>query len=421
MFPFREFLDLIFDAIRVGLANTSLLLIVGVLGYFIYSQYRRMSQTEQRMFGVALNPPGEQFVRVIWTGLAGGIIATFLFVFVGITLPWEAILYLWVLSLLFALVQPRFLCFAYSGGVLALGAVLFGFPFHVGSLMALVGVLHLVEAVLIRLQGGKHTTPVYVRRADGRVVGGFLMQKFWPIPFVALLAALVPANELGLMVIETPDWWPLIGAIPDPVELETLDLIPVLGLQLVFATLGYGDIALTSTPQQKARRTSRHLFLYSVVLLILAFLADLHWAWALVAALFSPLAHEWVIWAGRRSEEREAPIYTGEHGATVLAVAPGSPAAAMGLQTGDVILTVNGVDVHNRFDVAQALSPWAFEVEMRVRNTFGGDERVVRYRGRVPPLGILFAPEAGDVPLVTLSRPGFLVRMWRRLQRRLSA
>src|SRR5690606_41661119 len=80
------------------------------------------------------------------------------------------------------MVHPRFICSAYAGGILSVTHLLFGWPgLSVPAIMALVAVLHLVESLLILLHGPTGATPVYVRRPDGRVVGGFTMQKFWPI------------------------------------------------------------------------------------------------------------------------------------------------------------------------------------------------------------------------------------------------
>src|SRR5690625_1099843 len=155
MFPFAELASEIVQTVLYSLSDTFFLIILGAIGFFIYRQYRRMSDAEQRMFGTVLHPPGDQLLRAIGSGLIGGLVATCFFVLLGITLPTDAILYLWVISLLLAMIQPRFLCFAYSGGLIALAALLLGVPdIQVGPLMALIGVLHLVEAVLIWLQGG---------------------------------------------------------------------------------------------------------------------------------------------------------------------------------------------------------------------------------------------------------------------------
>ncbi len=411
MFPIGELTLMVLKSAVVSMTEPSFLLIFGAVLFLVYTQYRRMAAAELQMYGTIINPPGAQLLNAIWAGLAGGAVGTVLFVFPGIALPGPGIYYIWMIALLLALIHPRFICFAYGGGLVALSSLLFGEPqINVGALMALVAVLHLVEAVLIRLQGARNVTPVYTRRSDGRVVGGFLLQKFWPLPFVALLGVIVAGELPEGAGLAMPNWWPLIGA-PDasrPGLSSFFMLLPVV------AALGYGDIALTSSPQAKARRTSQHLLIYSLCLLFLAALANTHFLWALAAALFSPLAHELVIYLGRYQEEKGEPVYTAEKGAVILAVLPDSPASAMGLRPGDIIRTVNGYPIANRHDVLQAVSPWAFELTVEVEDGTTGEKRVVRHQGRVPPIGVIFAPEGHEQPFMHLNQPGWIVRLWRR-------
>lgn len=411
MFPIAELAQLILQTAVASFTQPSFLLIFGAVLFLVYTQYRRMAAAELQMYGMVINSPRDQLLNAIWAGLAGGLVGTVLFVFPGIALPGSGIYYIWMIALLLALIHPRFICFAYGGGLVALSSLLFGEPqINVGALMALVAILHLVEAVLIRLQGARNVTPVYTRRSDGRVVGGFLLQKFWPLPFVALLGVMIAGELPEGAGLAMPAWWPLIGAP----EVDTPGISPFFMLLPVVAALDYGDIALTSSPQAKARRTSQHLLIYSLCLLVLAALANTHFLWALAAALFSPLAHELVIYLGRRKEEKGVPVYTAEKGAVILAVLPDSPASAMGLGPGDIIRTINGYSIANRHDVLQAISPWAFELLVEVEDGMTGAKRTARYQGRVPPLGIIFAPEGDEQPFMHLDQPGWVVRMWRR-------
>ena len=91
--------------------------------------------------------------------------------------------YVWPLALLLMLMHPRYLCFSYAGGIMALSSLLFGWPeLNVPAVISLVAVLHMVEAVLIRWHGHLNPSPVYLRTGEGEVVGGLNLQKFWPCP-----------------------------------------------------------------------------------------------------------------------------------------------------------------------------------------------------------------------------------------------
>ena len=143
-------------------------------------------------------------------GLLGGIVASIIFVSLGISLSTTGIAFVWLTALALMIFNPRFLCFAYAGGLVSLFYLIFGFPkVSVTSIMGLVAVLHLVEALLIFLNGPRNPMPLYVQNSEGKVVGGFSLQRFWPLPFITVLAAveLSSALETGIMM---PDWWPLL-------------------------------------------------------------------------------------------------------------------------------------------------------------------------------------------------------------------
>ena len=82
-------------------------------------------------------------------------------ILVGISVNKIGGLYLLITALGLMLIEQRFLCFAYAGGVLSLLHLLFGFPqeLSVPQVMALVAVLHLVEALLIYLTGSLYSLP----------------------------------------------------------------------------------------------------------------------------------------------------------------------------------------------------------------------------------------------------------------------
>ncbi len=101
---------------------------------------------------------------------------------VGVTLDNTGILYVWMIAIVLMLINPRYMCFSYAGGLLALASLAFGFPrIDVPALMAIVAILHLVESVLIFLNGCKHSIPVFMEDKTHGVVGAFNLVRFWPI------------------------------------------------------------------------------------------------------------------------------------------------------------------------------------------------------------------------------------------------
>lgn len=431
-FPWLELAKLIGQSIPVLFTQGELFIIIVVVILLVHMQYRRIAMIERRMYGVALSDPVRNTAVGFGYGLLGGLVATLLFVVLGISLTDVGVVYLWLLAILLMTIHPRFLCFSYAGGLLSATYLLFGWPqLNVPAVMALVAILHLVESVLILVHGAKNATPVYVRRQDGRVVGGFTLQKFWPMPFIALIAFMFLEATVGEATLAMPDWWPLIRPL-DPAP-EGYSYVYV--LYPVIAALGYGDIAITRTPRVKARRTAGYLLVYSVVLMLLALAGGLRsegeahavtllWQW--VAAFFAVAGHEAVIHLGRRAEETGPPLYDAGQGAVVLDVVPDSPAAQMGLTTGDVIRTLNGYPVSSGWDLRALLTPWVVGVTIEV-DRIGADgkveqnsRRTVRYPGKLPPFGVILAPGPGEPALMSLEESGRYGVALRRLGRRIA-
>ena len=243
-------------------------------------QYRRMAKTEVQLLGRPKYSFWRQTGYSMFFGLTGGFIASILLVLFGISLMEIGIIYVWPLAILLLLVHPRYLCFAYAGGVVGafsatvqlLGnfwpALMTGplagiAAIHIPGLLALIGILHLTESFLIAVSGHLFASPLFLKTENG-VVGGFSLQKFWPLPLVGLIATVVPeVTAQTATAVQMPDWWPLFASTTTPAAGQTLMYV----LLPIVAGLGYGDLAVSSTPQKKSKSSARNLAAYSLILI----------------------------------------------------------------------------------------------------------------------------------------------------------
>ncbi len=358
--------------------------------------YRRQMLLERKLFHTRMHSWAAETWRVVWSGLLAGMALSVLGMFISVHLNPTSIVCLWIATLLLMLIRVRYLCLAYSVGLL--GVVQFFLNIASGwqpggvlgtsvaairgldipALLVLVAVLHVAEALLVRWQGGKAATPLFVEGKRGRLVGGYRMEDLWPIP----LLLLVPAQG-GFML----PWTPLFGG--DAGTGYMLAALPVL--------MGFSSVTLGQLPRQKAVLTSNRLLLYSVALLLLSLLAAWWNPLILLAALFSILAHEALIWYGNIEESRLSPMFVHpEQGMRVLAVLPDSPATAMGILPGEAIYRVNGMVVNSRAELHQALRINSAFCKLEVRNLQGESKFVQRgmYDGDHHQLGVVLAPDA---------------------------
>ncbi|HZK18384.1 MAG TPA: PDZ domain-containing protein [Clostridia bacterium] len=404
MFPFLKIIPLMVGQLILMLFNPIFWIVVVIVAI----QYRRIAGMRGEMFGSPGQKPYMDMLYAVGFGLIGGLVGSFFMVFVGVTLSGSGLIYLWPIAIFLMLVNPRFLCFAYAGGILSLSKLLLGFPdVKVSQILALIAILHMVESILIYFSGHLGAVPIYLRLKENgnRIVGGFTLQKFWPIPIIALI---VMTGVTGGGV-EMPEWWPLISPGVGDLKDVTLGLIPVV------AGLGYADIVTARTPKEKSRLSAGYLGIYSFVLLALAVMAEHSMTIAIVAALFSPLGHELVIHIGRNIEFNAEPIYVPPgRGVKVLDILQAGPAWKAGLRSGDVILSASGYEVETISELDDLLDGgYGFTELAYLRDgERGHGKAVVPVPSASKELGMLCVPEGDTKGVVELMTGGFLSRWW---------
>lgn len=380
--------------------------------------YVRRVKLERSFYGVKLHDPWRRWLAAQAAGIPAGLAATVLLIGLQIPLDLDALTYAWAAALLLALWRIRFFCFAYGGGLVGLLSLLarlvpgeavpagvrgFWYSFthlQIPSLMATVAVLHLAEALLVRVHGARDPMPAAVIGRRGKAVGGFLLQQFWVVPLV------VWVEGTGFGGAAPPYLFPWAG--------------PGLLLAPMPAVLGYAGLAVRHSPGRRAGRTAASLLGYSTALLALSLAAMelpfLTW----LPVLFAPLAHEWMIDRELREESEGAPRFVQQgRGVQVLAVVPRTPAEEMGIRSGDTILAANGRAVDSPEALYEALREHPAYVRLEVRDDRGETKLCSRSRFAGEPhlLGIIPSPGPDDVGFAR--RPAVQGVAWIQALRRL--
>lgn len=373
-------------------------------------QYRRIAKARENMFGIRGNTVFRDTAKATAYGVAGGLVGSYLLVMTGVNLTGLGINFLWPLALLLMLINPRFLCFSYAGGVIALCSLLLGEPnIDIPQLMGLIAILHLVESLLIYFSGHVGATPMFTKNSAGQMVGGFTLQKFWPLPIVAV--AFLPGISGFTTLPPMPDWWPVIKF--------GHEFIPgMVGVLFPFvAGLGYGDLAIAHTPVEKSKMSARNLSIFSLVLLTLALLAPHFQLFKYLAALFAPLGHEAVIFIGQRTELNGKPIFIPPlRGVKVLEAVPNTAARNAGISSGDIIYAVNGEPINSKRDIETILwgRPDFVEIEY-ITHTKKEWKRAFARMKPHQPLGLIAVPEGDENMYTELRTQSLISRVLRKL------
>lgn len=277
----------------------------------IYFQYYKIGRLEKENIGYKRST----IIKLIGStlfGILGGIITTVVFLYLGVVVIPLDFIYILIVTILLSLINPRFMCFSYGGGVVSLLSLILGYPnIQISQVMSVVAVLHIIESILIILDGWRGRTPVFLDTETG-LVGGFNMNRFWPIPFVIFIGD-------GLI---------------HPITF--------------MAIISYGDYSVSSYPKKKILRTSLTLFLYSIALLYITKTVNN----LFIPPLFALIGHEIIILQNKIIENKNIPIFTPtRRGVKVLEVCPNSIGEKIGIKSGDILLKINGVEIKNKNDI----------------------------------------------------------------------
>ncbi len=327
----------------------------------VYFKIQKNAQLEESWLGILRNSVNTQLYYVLLYGLLGGLVASFLILVFNIEIDSEAIMIIWPISLFLMLFNQRYLCPSYSIGVVSLSSLIFGWPkVNVPPLIVVVGILHLIESLLILIDGARDSVPVYIEHRRFTPAGAYIMNKMWPVPLVTIMTS---------------------GRIMFP----------------VIAVLIYEDEAITQSPYKRTRESAFWVGVYGLVMLILAVTSyRVKWL-AYFTALISLLFHELLVIWNKKGQRTGKPAFKAPwRGIRVLDILPDSAGDRMGIKQGDVILSINGRQVNSEAMLNEILedSPALLWVTV-LREQQGTVELEYRdYNMGIDDLGIMIVPRA---------------------------
>lgn len=434
-----EILKLIITGVRLysdGIFSLVFQPFVWIALIIAYTQYSKAADTQRIMYGNKVKyPVKDLFATSLLFGILAGFFGTIVMTVVGVTFgSFNGLQYIIFLSILLMLINPRYVCLSYSGGILSLIVLITGdligkgildknnsisgfintnFNFEVSTLMAIIAVMHLIEAALMWIDGHRGAVPVFMKRGE-KLVGAFIMQKVWLIPIMFFV--LYTGSFTG-ETTPTPDWWPLIRPNMAPELLKNA----VFTAMALPALLGYGDFAVSTDPVKKVRRSAKGLFVFSMILFILAIISNKYYAFKYIAALFAPLAHEGLILFERYRENSGKPLMEhSEEGIIVVDTVPGTPSDSMGFSPGDVILSINNIKVNSIEDIENIFKEHLTYIWAEVKNP-GNEVRTLEFGNFSTPidkLGVITVPRSDYGIPVMIEREGSLERIIRKLFKR---
>ncbi|URN96142.1 MAG: PDZ domain-containing protein [Candidatus Pristimantibacillus lignocellulolyticus] len=377
---------------------------------------------ERSMFSVKLKEWKLPMVFMILGGLVAAILVSVIAAVLGFTLTVPTIYWLWFIMLILTVFKVRFLTISYSAGIVAilhLIASVIGplslqndlafiyqtlLDINAFSLLVISALLGIAQSVLVRIQHKHMISPVYMSGKRGKVIGGYVLQGYWPIPLLLFMP--VTPEQSGAFLFNTAYGQPFFMSMSNEAWL-------MLACPLM---IGVTQLTQAVTPKQLALRVSRQGLLVSCVLLLISigswWVSGLIW----VSAILTLIASELLNWYNNSQESKQTPLYGQDNnGLKVLAVVKSSPAEQMNIEIGDIIIKANGQDVHTLEQLYEAMSinPAFCKLALLNNNRDLKFAQRTRYADEHHQLGIILAPDEQAKYLAKYKEPSLFTWLGR--------
>lgn len=333
-----------------AIADPRLVFVLVLLGFLLYKKNRKIAMLQRMMVGEKVISPLELTLSQVVMGIMGGLIGSMMLSYLGVMFDVGAgIELLFFMSLFLLVLKPRWISFSYSAALLGAVTLILGWlknlnlvtldfnvKLDIGALVALVGVLSVVEGLLILADGHRGAIPIFTNK-DGKLAGGFSLERYWPVPIVIILFT-TEALSGGGSTILTPDWWPFIrgGINTSLLAAAVVSAIPI------YSIIGYKQITFTQSKTSKTIFSSLLKMIYGVLLIAMYKIANYGVVFQGLLLIFMPLAQEGIaLIENYRENKGNVKYVSDEEGITILDVMPNSPAERQGIRSGDKILEVN--------------------------------------------------------------------------------
>ncbi|MCB2305251.1 PDZ domain-containing protein [Clostridium estertheticum] len=391
-------------AVAYAIADPSNAFILMMIALIFYNKNKKIAAMQKMIMGESLDSPFELTISQIVIGIFAGAAASLIFTYAGLVFDENSNIYLlFMVSLFFMAFKPRFICFSYSGAVLGIASLLFKYAANalnmpqldvinidILTLMTLVGILHIVEGSLVMIDGSRGAIPVFTNR-DNKIIGGFALKRYWALPIALLI--LLSATSSNLVIgqsVMIPEWRHLIkGDIIDRIVKNS-----VIASIALYGVIGYSGITFTKSKRAKTLTSGALIMVYGVLLTAVAQLAVLGTAYQFFILIFAAVVHEAMLRLEKHMEFTMKPKFSSsDEGIMVLAVAPKSPAFQMGIESGDLIVELNGKAIEAEEEIFNIIKGNFSSLSLKIKKPFG-DLKNVNYSNMASNkrLGIVIVP-----------------------------
>lgn len=371
----------------------------------LHLKNKKVVAMQKIILGGSVNSDVELTLSQLVLGIVGGCVGSLILTSLGVVFEENSgISYLFIISILLAFIKPRLICFSYSGAILGFISIIIKIVstavpqfsniivlnVDIFYLIILIGVFHIIEGILVLIDGDRGAVPVFTNR-EGKILGGYALKRYWVLPVAIMIAATMDNFTLNYAteLVENPNWWPLIKS-PSGLVLLTSSLISIFPF---YTILGYSSVTFTRNKRQKAISSGIHILIYGIILICISEITKVGiWGEILVLA-FMPFAHELMLKIQVKSEEKRKPKFVSdEEGLVILEISPDSKFKEFGIDVESKVLSINDKVINSETEAYSIIKENLFNAILKIKDSQGNIKDINFRHNRNTRLGILLVP-----------------------------
>lgn len=404
-------MELVSNSFRYSLSflgSPVLLLTLIVVGMFFYRRNLDIEKEQEYLVGEKVNSAIELTFSQLLIGIIAGIIASMCLFTLGITFEDNLVIeIMFMISFLLMFFKSRMICFSYSGAILGIISLVITYmsnktgnqnPIGVNivALISFVGVMHFIEAGLIMLDGFRGAIPIF-KISNGKVVGGFKLNRCWLIPTVIVMFTNNKdlSNNITLSTMSFK-----LGIM----NLETLMTLVFFSVAL-YAMIGYKSSTFTISKENKVKESGVIVGFYAIILMLIAQISRIGIGFEILSLVLMPIIHELMLSYQLYREKSREKIYISDDGVAILDILPKSPFKDINVKSGDKVLSINGFKVKEERDILRIKNEYYGIIIIEIKKVDGNVEVHHMDLRENDKLGLVLVPKS--VELVNKEKKNF--------------
>lgn len=376
-----------------------------ILLLIFYFKNKKIAAMQKIMVGGSVESAVELTLSQFVFGIFGGIVGSIILNLCGVVFNENCrIEVLFITSIILMTIKPSFVCFSYSASVLGLISIIlkiiamiipnagytYIFNLDILYIMIFVGVMHVVEGILVFLDGHRGAFPILIKR-NNEIWGGYSLKRYWILPVAIMIignTGNIYSDYNNIPLSEIPSYWSMFKSEEQINILNTA----FLSLFSFYAVSGYSSVTYTRSKREKAVLSGIYIFSYGIFLILAAQIARIGISGEIFVVIFAPVAHELMLKFQRTSEMKRQPKFiSDDNGLVVLEVGNDSRLKEFNIGVNSKIISINDEYIECEKDIYTILKKNLHKAVIKIKDCDGviKDIDYVHDNNR---LGVLLVP-----------------------------